>query len=185
MVQINTGRLVLRDWRESDLSPWAAMNADPRVREHLGAPLTAEHAAASVRSFQDGLDRNGFGFWAVEVRASGEFIGFTGLDPVDEGMPFTGVEIGWRLARSAWGHGYATEAAMAALEYGFGTVGLPEILAVTTTTNLRSQAVMRRIGMTYDPAEDFDDPDAEEGPLRRQVLYRKLRASHRSTVDGA
>jgi RimJ/RimL family protein N-acetyltransferase len=174
MVEINTERLVLRDWRESDLSPWAAMNADPEVREHLGPPLTAEDAAASVRSFQDDLDRNGFGFWAVEVRASGEFIGFTGLDKVEEGMPFTGVEVGWRLARSAWGHGYATEAALVALEYGFATVGLPEIVAVTATTNLRSQAVMRRIGMTRDPAEDFDHPE-EEGPLRRQVLYRKLR----------
>jgi len=179
MVEINTERLVLRDWRESDLSPWAAMNADPEVREHLGPTLTAEQSGDSVRSFQDDLDRNGFGFWAVEVRASGEFIGFTGLDPVDDGMPFTGVEVGWRLARSAWGRGYATEAAMVALEYGFATVGLPEIVAVTTTTNLRSQAVMRRIGMTYDPAEDFDDPDVEEGPLRRQVLYRKLRDSTR------
>lgn len=174
MVEINTERLVLRDWRESDLAPWAAMNADPEVREHLGPPLTADQAAASMRSFQDGLDRNGFGFWAVQVRASGEFIGFTGLDPVDDGMPFTGVEAGWRLARSAWGHGYATEAALATLEYGFATVGLPEILAVTTATNLRSQAVMRRIGMTTDPAEDFDDPEVEEGPLRRHVLYRKL-----------
>jgi RimJ/RimL family protein N-acetyltransferase len=129
---------------------------------------------ASVRRFQDDLDHNGFGFWTVEVRASGEFIGFTGLDVVDDGMPFTGVEVGWRLARSAWGHGYATEAAIVALEHGFVTVGLPEILAVTTKTNLRSQAVMRRIGMTYDPAEDFDDPDVEEGPLCRAVLYRKL-----------
>jgi len=94
------------------------------------------------------LDQNGFGFWAVEVRATGEFVGFTGLDVVDDGMPFTGVEVGWRLARSAWGHGYATEAAIVALEHGFGTVGLSEILAVTTRTNLRSQDVMRRIGMT-------------------------------------
>jgi RimJ/RimL family protein N-acetyltransferase len=179
MVEINTERLVLRDWREPDLSPWTAMNADPEVREYLGPPLTAADAAASVRSFQDGLDRDGFGFWAVEVGASGEFIGFTGLDRVDDGMPFTGVEVGWRLARSAWGHGYATEAATAALEYGFATLGLPEILAITTTTNLRSQAVMRRIGMTYDPAEDFDDPEVDEGPLRRQVLYRKLRDAGR------
>jgi RimJ/RimL family protein N-acetyltransferase len=174
MVEINTERLVLRDWRESDLAPWAAMNADPEVREHLGPLLTAEHAEASVRSFQDDLNHNGFGFWAVEVRVSGEFIGFAGLDPVDDGMPFTGVEAGWRLARSAWGHGYATEAALAALAYGFATVGLPEIVAVTSATNLRSQAVMRRIGMTTDPAEDFDDPEVEQGPLRRQVLYRTL-----------
>ncbi len=180
MVEISSERLVLRDWRESDLSPWAAMNADPEVREHLGPPLTADHAMASARSFQHDLDHNGFGFWAVEVRASGKFIGFTGLDPVGDGLPFTGVEAGWRLARSAWGHGYATEAATVALEYGFVTVGLSEILAVTTTTNLRSQAVMQRIGMTYDPVEDFDDPEAAEGPLRKQVLYRKLRDAVRS-----
>jgi len=174
MFEIRSERLVLRDWRESDFSPWAAMNADPEVREYLGPPLTTGDALASARRFQGDLDRNGFGFWAVEVRASGEFIGSTGLDVVDDGMPFTGVEVGWRLARPAWGHGYATEAALVALEHGFGTVGLPEILAVTTKTNLRSQAVMRRIGMTYDPAEDFDDPDVEEGPLSRAVLYRKL-----------
>jgi RimJ/RimL family protein N-acetyltransferase len=155
------------------------MNADPEVRQYLGPLLTFEQASAWVLNLQDDLDRYGFGFWAVEVRASGEFIGFTGLDPVDDGMPFTGVEAGWRLARSAWGHGYATEAATVALEYGFGTVGLSEILAVTATTNLRSQAVMRRIGMTYDPADDFDDPDVGDGPLLRQVLYRKLRDAAR------
>jgi RimJ/RimL family protein N-acetyltransferase len=173
VVEINTDRLVLRDWRESDLAPWAAMNADPEVRAHLGPLLTPAQATASVRSFQDDLDRNGFGFWAVEVRDTGEFVGFAGLDAVDEGMPFTGVEAGWRLARSAWGHGYATEAALAALRYGFDTLGLPEILAITTATNLRSQAVMRRIGMTTDPAEDFDDPEVAVGPLRRCVVYRK------------
>lgn len=175
MVEISSERLVLRNWRESDLPPWAAMNADPEVHEHLGPPLTSQDAEASVRRFQEDLDRNGFGFWAVEVRASAEFIGFTGLDPVDDGMPFSGVEAGWRLARSAWGHGYASEAATVALEYGFATAGLSEILAVTASTNLRSQAVMRRIGMTTDPADDFDDPDLQEGPLRQQVLYRKLR----------
>jgi RimJ/RimL family protein N-acetyltransferase len=173
VVEINTDRLVLRDWQESDLAPWAAMNADPEVRAHLGPLLTQAQAMASVRSFQDGLDRDGFGFWAVEVRDTGEFVGFAGLDAVDEGMPFTGVEAGWRLARSAWGHGYATEAALAAMRYGFDTLGLPEILAITTATNLRSQAVMRRIGMTTDPAEDFDDPEVAAGPLRRCVVYRK------------
>ena len=91
-------------------------------------------------------------------------------------MPFSGIELAWRLARPAWGHGYATEAGQAALRYGFGTVGQPEIVAVTMARNLRSQAVMRRIGMTTDPAEDFDDPDVEESPLRRHVVYRKLRS---------
>jgi RimJ/RimL family protein N-acetyltransferase len=175
MVEINTERLVMRGWRESDLAPWAAMNADPEVRQYLGPLLTFEQAAASVLNFQDDLDRYGFGFWAVAVRASGEFIGFTGLDTVDDGMPFTGIEVGWRLSRAAWGHGYATEAAQAALRYGFDTMGLPEIVAVAVAGNLRSQAVMRRIGMTTDPAEDFDDLDVDEGPLRRQVVYRKLR----------
>ena len=181
MAEISTERLVMRGWRESDLEPWAAMNADPEVRRYLGPLLTFEQAEAWMLNFQDDLDRYGFGFWAVEVRASGQFIGFTGLGTVDEGMPFTGVEVGWRLARPAWGHGYATEAALAALEYGFDDLGLPEIVAVTMAANLRSQAVMRRIGMTSDPAEDFDDPDVEESPLRRHVLYRKRRDPAGST----
>ncbi|KOV67070.1 acetyltransferase [Streptomyces sp. AS58] len=177
MTELRTDRLVLRRWRDSDLEPWAAMNADPAVREHLGAPLTREQSDASVARFQNEFDRQGYGWWAVEVRATSEFIGFAGLDPVDDGMPFTGVEIGWRLARSAWGQGYATEAALTVLAHGFDTLKLPEILAVTTATNLRSQAVMRRIGMTRDPAEDFDDPAAPEGPLRPNVLFRLARSA--------
>ena len=172
MPELRTGRLMLRRWRESDVQPWAAMNADPAVREYLGGLLTCDQSAASVAHFQAELDERGFGFWAVEVQSTGEFIGFTGLDQVDEGMPFTGMEVGWRLARSAWGHGYATEAALASLAFGFETLALPEIVSVTTATNLRSQAVMHRIGMTRDPAEDFDDPSEPDGPLRRNVLYR-------------
>ena len=175
MGQIDTERLIMRGWRESDLAPWAAMNADPEVRQYLGPPLTFGQASAQVLNFQDDLDRYGFGFWAVQVRASGEFIGFTGLGTVDEEMPFTGIELGWRLARPAWGHGYATEAAAAAVEYGFDIMGLAEIVAVTMAGNLRSRAVMRRIGMITDPAEDFDDRDVDERPLRRHVVYRKLR----------
>jgi len=175
VAEITTERLIMRGWREADLALWAAMNADPEVRRYVGPLLTFEQAAAWVLNYQDDLDRYGFGFWAVEIRASGEFIGFTGLNTMDEGMPFSGVELGWRLARSAWGHGYATEAGLAALRYGFGTVGLPEVVAVTMARNVRSQAVMRRIGMTTDPAEDFDDPDVGEGPLRRHVVYRKPR----------
>ena len=165
----------MRGWRESDLEPWAAMNADPEVRQYVGPLLTFEQAAAWALNFQDDLDRYGFGFWALEVRASGEFIGFTGLGTVGGEMPVTGIEIGWRLARPAWGRGYATEAALAAMDYGFGVMGRPEIVAVTMARNLRSQAVMRRIGMTRDPAEDFDDPDVDEVPLRRHVVYRKRR----------
>ncbi len=165
----------MRGWRESDLVPWAAMNADPEVRQYLGPLLTLEQAAAWALNYQDDLDRHGYGFWALEVRASGEFIGFTGLRSLAEEMPFTGVEMAWRLARPAWGHGYATEAAQAALDYGFDAMGLPEIVAVTMAVNLRSRAVMKRIGMISDPAEDFDDPDVDEVPLRRHMVYRKRR----------
>jgi RimJ/RimL family protein N-acetyltransferase len=175
MAEIITERLVLRGWRESDLAPWAAMNADPQVRQFLGPLLTAEQAGAWAVNFQDDLDRDGFGFWALEVRASGEFIGFTGLHTLDDDLPLTGVDVAWRLARPAWGHGYATEAALAALQYGFEIVGLPEIVALTAARNQRSQAVMRRIGMTTDPKDDFDDPDIDDSHLRRQVVYRRRR----------
>ncbi|WP_406114947.1 GNAT family N-acetyltransferase [Kitasatospora purpeofusca] len=175
MTDLHTDRLLIRRWRQSDLEPWAAMNADPEVRQHLGEPLSRERSDESVARFEADFDRRGYGWWAVEVRETGEFIGFAGLDEVDEEVPFTGVEIGWRLARSAWGHGYATEAARAVLAFGFDTLRLPEILAVTTATNLRSQAVMTRLGMTRDPADDFDDPSAPEGPLRPNVLFRLTR----------
>jgi RimJ/RimL family protein N-acetyltransferase len=95
MPDLRTDRLTLRPWRESDVQPWAAMNADPQVREHLGDLLTREQSAASIAHFQAQLDERGYGFWTVEVHGTGEFIGFTGLDQVDEGMPFAGIEIGW------------------------------------------------------------------------------------------
>ncbi|MEU9112978.1 GNAT family N-acetyltransferase [Streptomyces sp. NPDC048483] len=184
MSELRTDRLILRNWRESDLAPWAAMNADPEVRAYFPDVLTREQSEASVARFRTGIARRGWGWWAVEVLDTGEFIGVTGLGPVEDGAPFAGldpaddkapftaVEAGWRLPRSAWGHGYATEAARAALSYGFEDLALPEILAVTAATNLRSQAVMRRLGMTHDPADDFDDPAYPEGPLRRSVVYR-------------
>lgn len=177
MAELHTERLILRRWRDSDLEPWAAMNADPEVRQHLGDLLSREQSDASVARFLAEFDQRGYGWWAVEVRATGEFIGFAGLDEVDDGLPFTGVEIGWRLARSAWGHGYATEAARAVVALAFDTLGLDEVLAVTTATNLRSQAVMHRIGMIRDPADDFDDLTAPEGPLRPNVLYRISRST--------
>src|SRR5258706_4879798 len=167
MVEIDTERLIRRGWRESDLAPRAAMNANPEVRQYLGPPLTFGQASAQVLNFQDDLDRYGFGFWAVEVRASGDFIGFTGLDTVDEEMPFTGVELGWRLARSAWGHGYATEAALAAMRYGFDTMGLLEIVAGAPANKPRSQSGRRRVGMNPKPLGDFDAPEPAEGPPRR------------------
>lgn len=182
MSELRTERLALREWRASDLGPWAAMNADPEVRAHFPEVLTRERSEASAAAFQSDLARRGWGWWAVEVRATGEFIGLTGLDPVDDGMPFTGVEAGWRLTRSAWGHGYATEAARAVLDFGFDALRLPQILAVTAATNLRSRVVMRRLGMTRDPAEDFDDPEVADGPLRPSVVYRISAAAHRDNT---
>ncbi|MFF1783981.1 GNAT family N-acetyltransferase [Streptomyces virginiae] len=129
------------------------------------------------RQHDDGIppgefDDRGFGWWALEIRETGEFIGRIGLDEVDEDMPFAGVDIGWRLMRSGWGHGYATEAALACLAFGFEALGPAEVVASTTVNNLRSRAVMRRIGMNRDPADDFEYPSVPEGLLRQCVLYR-------------
>lgn len=179
MTELRTERLLLRRWRESDLAPWAAMNADPEVRAHLGDPLTRRESDAVAARMRAEFEERGFGWWALEVRATGAFVGRAGLDVVGDDMPFTGVDIGWRLTRSAWGHGYATEAARACLAFGFDVLGLPEVLASTTVGNVRSQSVMRRIGMTRDPADDFEDPSVPEGPLRRCVLYRTTAAAHR------
>ena len=169
--ELRTDRLLLRQWRAADVLPWARMNADPAVREFFPEVLTYEQSAGSVAAFRAELAERGWGWWAVEETATGEFIGFAGLDPVDEELPFGGVEVGWRLARSAWGHGYATEAGRACLDHGFDALGLTEILAITAAGNHRSRAVMHRLGMTYDPADDFDDPTVD-GPLRHSVLYR-------------
>lgn len=163
---------MLRRWREDDKEPFAALNADPVVMEHFPATLSREDSDALAERIEAGFDEHGFGLWAVE--ADGEFIGFTGLSVPRFTAPFTPcVEIGWRLARSAWGRGYATEAARASLEDGFGRAGLTEVVSFTAVQNVRSQAVMGRLGMTHDPADDFDHPALPAGhPLRRHVLYR-------------
>ncbi|RCG26839.1 N-acetyltransferase [Sphaerisporangium album] len=175
---LETGRLILRQWREEDLRPFAEMNADPEVMEHFPAPLTRAESDALAERARARLEEHGFGLWAVEVRETGEFAGFTGLVWQRFEAPFTpAVEVGWRLRRASWGRGYATEAAGAALDHGFGSAGLTGVISMTAVTNLRSQAVMRRLGMTRDPAEDFDHPGIPPGGhLRPHVLYR-LRAA--------
>jgi RimJ/RimL family protein N-acetyltransferase len=171
---LRSERLVLRRWRESDRAPFAELNADPEVMEHFPAMMTAGESDALVDRFEAGFDRHGFGLWALEVIGTGEFIGFTGLSVPGFQTHFTpAVEIGWRLARSAWGHGYASEAARRALEFGFTDAGLAEVVSFTVPANVRSQAVMERIGMTRDPADDFDHPRLDAAsPLRRHVLWR-------------
>jgi ribosomal-protein-alanine N-acetyltransferase len=176
-MNLHTDRLLLRHWRPEDRAPFAAMNADPEVMEHFLAPLTRAESDAFVDRIEGVFAERGFGLWAVEVRATGEFIGFTGLSvPSFEAHFMPAVEIGWRLARPAWGHGYASEAARRALRAGFDDYGLPEVVSFTAVTNVRSQAVMRRIGMTHDPADDFDHPRLPPGDrLQRHVLYRAAR----------
>jgi RimJ/RimL family protein N-acetyltransferase len=173
VLTISTERLVLRRWLERDRAPFAAMNADPEVMAHFPAPLSREESDAFIDRIEAGFDEHGFGLWALEVRSSGVFIGFTGLAVPSFEAAFTpAVEIGWRLQRSAWGAGYAAEAARAALDVAFDQIGLREVVSFTSTVNERSQAVMRRLGMTHDPADDFDHPRVPPGPLRRHVLYR-------------
>jgi RimJ/RimL family protein N-acetyltransferase len=171
---LTTDRLILRRWRDADREPFAALNADPEVMEHFPEPLDRTRSDAFVDRVEEVFEQRGFGFWAVEEAATGRFIGFTGLwVPRFEAQFTPAVEIGWRLARAAWGHGYASEAARRALTFAFEDLELPEVVSFTARTNLRSQAVMRRIGMTHDPADDFDHPSVAEGDrLRPHVLWR-------------
>jgi RimJ/RimL family protein N-acetyltransferase len=172
--ELSTGRLLLRRWREADREPFAAMNADRDVMEYFPARLEPAASDQLIARIEAGFDQLGYGLWALELRATGEFLGFTGLAPASVEAHFTpAVEVGWRLARRAWGQGYATEAASAALAFGFGDSGLSEIVSFTSAANVCSRAVMERIGMTHDPADDFDHPGLPaEHHLRRHVLYR-------------
>ncbi|HKD54083.1 MAG TPA: GNAT family N-acetyltransferase [Steroidobacteraceae bacterium] len=177
MTELTTARLWLRQWRASDLEPFAALNADPRVMEFMPGCLTRTESDALVRRSETEIAQLGFGFWAVELRASAEFIGFVGLHAASFAAHFTPcVEIGWRLARAAWGYGYATEGARACLQLAFGRLALAEIVAFTVPANTRSRAVMERLGMTHTPSDDFDHPRLPAGhALRRHVLYRLQR----------
>jgi RimJ/RimL family protein N-acetyltransferase len=176
VTELRTERLLLRQWRDDDRAPFAALNADPVVMEHFPATMTREASDAFVDFNVATLAERGWGLWAVEVADTGAFVGFVGLsEPRFEAHFMPAVEIGWRLARDAWGHGYATEAARSALAYGFDELGLDDVVSFTTVENHRSRRVMARIGMTHDPADDFDHPRVTEERLRRHVLYRVSR----------
>ena len=171
---LSSGRIVLRRWRDDDRPLFAAMNADPRVMEFFANPLDRAQSDAMVDRIEANFDKRGFSLWAIEVPGVAPFIGFAGLAVPDFAARFTPcVEIGWRLMAEHWGRGYATEAARLALDHGFRTLGFPEIVAFTAVANQRSRAVMQRLGMRYDPADDFDMPTLPENhTLRRHVLYR-------------
>lgn len=171
---------MLRPWRDEDLEPFAVLNADPCVMRHFPKPLARAESDAQAERIRSAIADRGWGLWALECPGVAPFIGFTGLSVPGFDALFTPcVEIGWRLARAYWGQGYATEAARAALDYGFGKLGLEEIVAFTACSNARSIAVMRRIGMTNNSADDFLHPLLPEGhPIRPHVLFRIAAGQH-------
>lgn len=181
---LSTERLLLRGWQDADRDRFAALNADVEVMEHFVAPLTREESDAFVDRIEAGFATRPFGLWAVEVRDTGEFVGYIGLEiPKFEAFFTPAVEVGWRLARPAWGHGYATEGARAVLRHGFETVGLDEIVSFTSVHNVRSQRVMQRLGM--ERAGEFDHPNVPpDHRINRHVVYRLARATWRGRDAG-
>lgn len=175
---IETERLILRPFVDTDREPLIAMSADPRVGQWLGGVLDADGVDALMARQQSHIDRHGFGFWAAERKADAAFVGMIGLMVLGDDLPpAPGVEVGWRLAPAAQGQGLATEGASAAIDWAFANLQLDEVVAFTAVSNLASQAVMRRIGMEADPRRDFEHPRlAPDHPLRRHVLYAKARA---------
>jgi 3-dehydroquinate dehydratase/shikimate dehydrogenase len=169
---IETQRLILRRWKESDLDPLIAMNADTKVMEFFPSTLSPEESEKFLERIGNKFEADGFCFWAMELKATKEFIGFVGLNKPAFQTHFTPcIEIGWRLPFQHWGKGYATEGAIASIQYGFSILKLKEIVSFTTVNNVRSQKVMEPIGMTHHPMDDFDHPNLESHhPLRKHVL---------------
>jgi RimJ/RimL family protein N-acetyltransferase len=174
---LTTTRLVLRPWRDRDLTPFAAMNADPTVMQFMPKLLNRAESDALAARIRTAFEAKGWGLWAVEIPGIAPFIGYTGLSEPNFKAHFTPcVEIGWRLAQPYWGYGYATEAARAALAHAFETLALNEIVSFTIAANSRSRAVMARLAMRHDPADNFDHPALPTGhPMRRHMLYRRGR----------
>jgi RimJ/RimL family protein N-acetyltransferase len=175
---VGTERLILRRWRPADRDPFARLNADPRVMEFFPSLLSRVESDAMVDRIEADFDRRGFGVCALELRADGSFLGFVGLDvPRFEAVFTPCVEIGWRLSAEHWGQGLATEGARAMVHHAFEALKLDALVSFTVPANMRSRRVMEKIGMTRDPAEDFDHPKLAPGdPLRRHVLYRLRRS---------
>lgn len=173
---IESERLILRAFREDDREAFAAINGDPRVNEWLGGPISRAQSDATLDRINAQIAEDGFGFYAAERKADGRLIGMIGIRHSYGPPAPTAIELGWRLAVDAQGTGLATEGAKAALDWGFANLDVAEILAWTASTNVRSQAVMRRIGMRHDPARDFDHTGlAEDHPLRRHVVFAAKR----------
>jgi RimJ/RimL family protein N-acetyltransferase len=176
---ITTERLILRHWRKSDREPFARLNADPRVMEFMPHVFSREESDALADRIESHFRELGFGLCGVELRRDGSFIGFLGLNVPSFEAHFTPcVEIGWRLEAGHWGQGLATEGAKSVVRYGFETLDLHELVSFTVPANAASRRVMEKLGMTHDPADDFDHPRLPAGhPLRRHVLYRLKRSA--------
>ena len=179
---LSSSRLLLAPWTERDMPPFAALNADPEVMRYFPKTMTVEESNALVDRLRGMWADHGYGLAAVRRREDDAFVGMVGiqkvLNPVYSFAP--AVEVGWRLARPFWRQGYASEAAHAALAWGFDVLGLSEIVAFTTVTNLPSRAVMTHLGMSYDPASDFLHPLLPDNhPLWQHVLYRLTSADFR------
>jgi RimJ/RimL family protein N-acetyltransferase len=168
--RIATDRLILRRWTDADRAPFAELNADPEVMRYFPRSLTSDESDAFVDRIEQGFQANGFGLWALE--ADGRFIGYTGLNRTSFSTPMgPHVEIGWRLARWAWGRGYATEAARHVLGMAFETFGLSDVYSFTTESNAKSEAVMQRAGMTRRDDFDFDHPNTPDWWGQRHIVY--------------
>lgn len=171
---IETARLTLRNWQDSDSLPFNAMGRDPEVMEHLGPLHTPADTDVAIARLQGIMAQHGHTFWAIERRADGEFLGFCGLKIAPENIPGIkgAIEIGWRLRRDAWGAGYAREAAEASLSWGWANLPVDRIIAITTPANVRSQTLMTRLGMVRRVDLDFDHPAlALDDPLRPHVTF--------------
>lgn len=171
-MEMETERLWLRQWRDEDLAPFVAMGRDPEVMRYFPALLSAEDSAEGMERQRGLIATRGWGLWALEEKASGDFLGFVGLAVPRAELPcMPCVEAGWRLRRASWGRGYASEAARRALAFGFETLSLDEIVSFTALPNLPSQRLMQRLGMR-NAGRDFDHPALAPGhPLRRHCLY--------------
>jgi RimJ/RimL family protein N-acetyltransferase len=180
IVTIETPRLRLRPLTDGDIEPWVALFTDPETTRYVTpVPLGRETAEASFGYYRAAFAAKGYGWWAAEKKDDAAFAGAIMLQDVGFTAAFTpAIEVGWVLAPNHRGHGYATEGARAALDHAFTAMKLDEVVALTTATNLPSQRVMQRLGMTHDEADDFDHPQITEGPLRHCVLYRVSRGAH-------
>ncbi|WP_167095031.1 GNAT family N-acetyltransferase [Parvibaculum indicum] len=175
---IETARTRLRQWRESDRDAFAALNAHPEVMRDLGGPIGRRSSDEKFDRYAEAYETHGFTRWAIET-FTGKFLGYAGIMPSRPGHPLgPHTEIGWRLRREAWGHGYATEAAAAALVDGFERCGLTKIFAYTAPDNVRSQAVMDRLGLVRSVSLDYEEP--HNGGLWRGLVWV---AEHRPSID--